>query len=229
MWIKICGITSIEDAESAIAAGADAIGFVFARSPRRVAPEDVRKITATLPKSVEKIGVFVDASLEEMTTVCRLAGLNGVQLHGSRCLNLQSLCVGDLSGPMRVLQVVRYHVDRDRFAMELQRLHEWVDGQQDAVLVDTWSASKQGGTGVAFDWGAARDSFRREAPHLRLVAAGGLNPENVQEAIRILRPWGIDVSSGVESSPGRKDSRLVTAFIRAARAVEMEPMETARV
>ena len=225
MWIKICGITSLEDAEAAIAVGADALGFVFAESPRRVAPEDVHEIAAKLPETVEKIGVFVDASIEEMAVVQRTAGLTGVQVHGAG----GDVRAHDLEGPfgrdstrLRIVQVVRYHADPDRFAMELRKLHRRSDCEQDAVLVDTWAEGKQGGTGRSFDWPAARDSFLREAPHLRLIAAGGLNSGNVREAIHTLRPWGIDVSSGVESAPGKKDAELVRAFIRAARAAEME-------
>ncbi len=225
MWIKICGITSLEDAESAIAAGADAIGFVFAESPRRVTVEAVRDIVRNLPPEVEKVGVFVDATVEEITAIHSRAGLTGVQLHGSRhATTRQDLRAGN-TAHLRVLHVVRYEGEPDRFALQLRSLRMNLPG--DAVLVDTCVAGKQGGTGLAFDWQGARDSFVREAPHLRMIAAGGLNPENVRQAIRILQPWGVDVSSGVESSPGRKDSKRIAAFIRAARAAEIEPDTTA--
>ncbi len=231
MWIKICGITSIEDAELAIAAGADALGFVFAESPRRVTPESVRDIVNQLPRTVEKVGVFVDSTLDEIIAVHQTAGLTGVQLHSAnRGVSPQDLRAGVrvTSSPLRVLQVVRYDGDSSRFALELRRLHasSAVDGRQDsvlhAVLVDTCVVGKQGGTGKTFDWLAARDSFLQQAPHLQLIAAGGLHPENVRHAIHTLRPWGVDVSSGVEASPGRKDPDRVAAFIRAARAAEME-------
>jgi phosphoribosylanthranilate isomerase len=227
MWIKICGITSLEDAELAIAAGADAIGFIFAESPRRVTPAAVRDIVDKLPQSVEKIGVFVDATLDEVTSVCQAAGLTGVQLHGANLevspQNLRARAE-KTDGQLRVVQVVRYDGDSNRFALELSKLREnpVVEDQQYAVLVDTCIAGKQGGTGLSFDWLAARDSFLQEAPHLKLIAAGGLRPENVREAIHTLQPWGVDVSSGVEASPGRKDPDRVAAFIRAARAAEME-------
>jgi phosphoribosylanthranilate isomerase len=227
VWIKICGITSLQDAEVAIAAGADALGFIFAESPRRVTPEAVREIVNQLPQSVEKIGVFVDASLDRITEVHHIAGLTGVQLHGaSHAVSPQALrgSMRVTSRPARVLQVVRYDGDSSRFALELRKLQgsSKLDGRQNAVLVDTCIAGKQGGTGVTFDWLAARDNFLQQAPHLRLIAAGGLRPENVRHAIQMLRPWGVDVSSGVEMSPGRKDPKRVTDFIHAARAAEMD-------
>jgi phosphoribosylanthranilate isomerase len=224
MWIKICGITSLEDAEMAVAAGADAVGFVFAESPRRVTPEIVRGIVEKLPQSVEKIGVFVDASPDEVAAVHRVAGLTGVQLHGAnREVSSQNLQKN--SGPLRVVHVVRYSGDSSRFALELRDLHGNAEVGENAVLVDSCIAGKQGGTGLAFDWLAARDGFLQETPHLRLIAAGGLRPENVREAIHTLRPWGVDVSSGVERSPGRKDASRILAFIRAARAAERELVE----
>ena len=228
MWIKICGITSLQDAETAVAAGANSIGFVFAESPRRMTPEAVREITASLPKTLEKIGVFVNASFDEMAAACRVAGLTGLQLHGSvRGFHSQHLrdSNADLT---RVLQVVGYHADPKAFALDLRTLRDSSPGEEDAVLVDTWFEGKLGGMGRSFDWPAARNIFLREAPYLRLIAAGGLNPENVREAIQTLHPWGVDVSSGVEKSPGKKDSGRVAAFIRAARAAETELMETAR-
>lgn len=216
MWIKICGITSLEDAEVAIAAGADALGFVFAESPRRVTPQAVRDITEKLSQPVEKIGVFVDPSFDDIIRTFEAAGLTGVQLHGSHAHNSQSLRTG-VGKASRVLDVVRYDGDPARFAAELGRFHCANGSLPDAVLIDTCVAGKQGGTGIAFDWTEARESFRREAPHLRLIAAGGLCLENIRRAIQTLEPWGVDVSSGVETSPGKKDPRRITEFIRAAR------------
>ncbi len=233
MWIKICGITSVEDAELAVAAGADALGFIFAESPRCISPEAVREIIADASTDqTEKIGVFVNASVEEMFAVQRLAGLTGMQLHGSGHVDVEQLrdYSSNNSNPIRILRVMRYDAHPDRFALELRQLRESAtfDGRQNAILVDTCVAGKQGGTGVAFDWSAARDTFLHEAPYFRLIAAGGLHPGNVREAIQTLRPWGVDVSSGVESSPGKKDPELLAAFIREARAAEMELAEAAR-
>ena len=226
MWIKICGITQLEDAQLAVHAGADAIGFVFAESPRRMTPEAVREITKELPSSVEKIGVFVKAQTEEIIAACKIAGLSGVQLHGEsfagHAPNLASHLRAQLknhSGKLRVIEVVRYDGNSTSFALQLRALGAQQAAGDDlhAVLVDTQMAGKQGGTGVPFDWLSARDSFLQEASHLRLIAAGGLRPENVRQVIQTLHPWGVDVSSGVESSAGKKDHQRVAEFIRAAR------------
>ncbi|MHB1936680.1 MAG: phosphoribosylanthranilate isomerase [Acidobacteriaceae bacterium] len=223
MWIKICGITSLEDAAVAVQADADAVGFVFAASPRRVTPEAVREITKALPSSVEKIGVFVDASVEEIINTCDVAGLSGVQLQGESPDSGASKMrerFGKFSKSLRIVQVVSYDGDSASFARQLQSLTARPAGDDDrsAVLVDTRMGDKVGGTGIPFDWDAAQDVFLRQSASLRLIAAGGLQPENVRQAIQTLRPWGVDVCSGVESVPGRKDHRRVKEFIRAARA-----------
>lgn len=222
MWIKICGITELEDAQLAVEAGADAVGFVFAESPRRMTPEKVREITEKLPATIEKIGVFVDARLEEIAAACEIAGLSGVQLHGESLAGRASHLRTQLknrSGKLRVVEVVRYDGNPANFDGQLlaQRVRSVAEDDLHAVLVDTQMAGKQGGTGTSFDWQAARESFLLQAPHLRLIVAGGLRPENVRQAIQTLQPWGVDVSSGVESSPGRKDHHRVTEFIRVAR------------
>lgn len=233
MWVKICGITTLEDAQFAIRAGADAVGFVFASSPRRITPETVRKITKELPSSVEKIGVFVDASVEEIMVACETAGLSGVQLHGEDSVEHTSrlrLHLKKISARLRVIEVVHYDGDFTNFADQLRALNAQPGTHDDLreVLVDTRMVGKLGGTGIPFDWRAAQDSFLQQAVHLRLIAAGGLRPENVRQAIQTLRPWGVDVSSGVESVPGRKDHQRVTEFIRSARAAAMEFAESAQ-
>lgn len=232
MWIKICGITSLEDASLAIDAGADAIGFVFAESPRRVTPDTVREIVKKLPASVEKIGVFVAATADEMGSAIESAGLTGVQFQagvqfegseGGVTAEALRARVGDSAGKLRVLRVVHHDGDQARFAAELRRMWATASGNGlDAVLIDTGMAGKQGGTGSPFDWAGARETFLESDPHLRLIVAGGLRPENVCTAVRTLRPWGVDVSSGVEAGPGRKDSGRVAAFIREARAAAVE-------
>lgn len=236
MWIKICGITSLEDAKLAVSAGADAVGFVFAESPRRMTPQAAGEITRELPPSIEKIGVFVGAGLEEIAAACQIAGLSGAQLHeGSPAVRMLNH-VPDMRGrlktsfpQLRVVETIRYDGNAASFALQLRALDTPpAAGDIRAVLVDTRIAGKQGGTGIPFDWGAAQDTFLRHSAYLRLIVAGGLRPENVWQAIEILRPWGVDVSSGVESLPGRKDHHRVTEFIRAARAAEMEFSEVAR-
>jgi phosphoribosylanthranilate isomerase len=227
MWIKICGITSLEDARAAVDAEADAVGFVFAASPRRVTPETVREITDALPSSVEKIGVFVDASTIEIADTCQDAGLTGVQLHGDYSpsdVSQVRMRMKDTSHSLRVVRVVHYEADALSFALRVQSLTErmMTEADESVVLVDTGIAGKLGGTGIPFDWTAAQDVFLRHAGSVRLIAAGGLHPGNVRQAIQTMRPWGVDVSSGVERVPGRKDHARVREFIRASRAAAIE-------
>lgn len=227
MWIKICANTSLEDAQLAVNAGANAVGFVFAESSRQVNRAQVRAITPHLPKTVEKYGVFVEPSFEDVVETVTECGLTGVQLHTTSdptlALRLREHFAGiPARGRLGILRVLHYGAGLEE---QLQQLH--LDHAVDAVLIDSRSASAVGGTGVAFDWRAAQASFLRDAPHLRLIVAGGLNPDNVAEALYILQPWGIDVASGVETAPGRKDPVKVRAFVEKARAAGAE-MEKAK-
>jgi phosphoribosylanthranilate isomerase len=223
MWIKICGITSLEDAEMAVAAGADAVGFVFAESPRRVTLDTAYKIVVNLPKPMEKIGVFVDADFEKVLAAIQWARLTGAQLHGENSAELARKIrerADKVSLQLHVIRVLHYAKGSQDLEAALHESHE--SASSNSVLVDTRIDGKKGGTGVSFDWREARDNFRQRAPHHRWIVAGGLNPQNVGEAIRTLRPWGVDVSSGVEASPGRKDRMHVAEFVRAARTAAME-------
>jgi phosphoribosylanthranilate isomerase len=213
MWIKICANTNLEDAQGAAEAGADAVGFVFAESPRRVNAAQVSRITPLLPSTVEKIGVFVDANYEEIVRSVIEGGLTGVQLHATEDLLLPSKLRERLGPSLRILSVVHYAQELETQLLAL-RENQAIDG----VLIDSRTATAVGGTGVPYDWQAASRSFLSANSHLRLIAAGGLKPENVAEAIRTLQPWGVDVASGVESAPGRKDPARVKAFIAAAAA-----------
>lgn len=221
MWIKICGITSLEDAEAAIAAGADALGFVFAESSRRIALENAYTIVRHAPRTIEKIGVFVDAEFEQVLSAVQAVRLTGIQLHGdksgelARQIRKRAALVGLSLHLLRVL-----HFD-DAAEFNSTLATERASGRQDTLLVDTRIVGKQGGTGVPFDWPAAGEAFRDHESNFRLVAAGGLDPENVGEAIRTLRPWGVDVSSGVESAPGKKDRQRVVEFVSVARAAAL--------
>jgi phosphoribosylanthranilate isomerase len=232
MWIKICANTSLEDAQLAVDAGANAVGFVFAESPRRVSRAQVKAITLHLPKTIEKYGVFVEPSFEEVVETVTECGLTGVQLHTTSdpglALRLQEhfaavLRNGHLTiphpGKLGILRVVHFAADLEVQLADLSRDHA-----VNAVLIDSRTAKAVGGTGITFDWRAAQASFLRNAPHLRLIVAGGLNPENVAEALYALQPWGVDVASGVEAAPGRKDPAKVKAFVNAARkaAIEIE-------
>lgn len=212
LWVKICANTTLEDALMGVEAGADAVGFVFAPSPRRVTAEQAAAIVAKLPETIEKIGVFVDASADEIVATVRTAGLTGVQVHFEADAGLPAKLRERLGPRVRILRVVHFGAEA---AEELARLAG--DAHIDAVLVDSRTATAVGGTGLAFDWAEAGNSLFQNAG-LRMVAAGGLTAENVAEAIRLLRPWGVDVVSGVEAEPGRKDAAKVKAFVANARA-----------
>ena len=215
LWVKICGNTSLGDAQLAADAGADAVGFVFAPSPRRVTAAQVAAITPDLPAGLEKIGVFVDASVEEIVETVHLCGLTGVQLHSEAGQEEEAQLRAQLGPRLRILRVLHFGP-----ATAEQTNAVLDDSNIDAVLVDSRTATAAGGTGIAFDWLKARETLipTAEARSLRIVVAGGLNPENVAEAIATLDPWGVDVVSGVEAAPGRKDRDKVHAFVANARS-----------
>jgi phosphoribosylanthranilate isomerase len=232
VWIKICGTTNLDDARHAAEVGADALGFIFAPSPRHVTCEQVAAITALLPASIETYGVFVDAPFDEILTTVQATGLTGVQLHSNRDPQLFSRLRAHFTAAgkrLGILSVLNFSNDASQDSsrtLEAQLGSLAQDPSIDAALVDSRSGTAAGGTGVAFHWQAARPSFFRIAPHLRLIAAGGLRPENVAEAIHTLHPWGVDVVTGVEAAPGKKNPARVTEFIRIAReafALERRP------
>ncbi len=218
LWIKICGNTSLEDALMAAEAGADALGFVFAPSPRRVTQAQVAAIVPQLPVAIEKIGVFVDASLDEIAVTVGSCGLTGVQLHFEAAPELPAKLRERFGAGIRILRVV--HFDAESVADQLAR--HALNPHLNAVLIDSRTATATGGTGMTFDWVSARNTAFADAGSLKLVAAGGLNPGNVAEAIATLKPWGVDAVSGVEAAPGRKDPDKVRAFISRARATGRE-------
>jgi phosphoribosylanthranilate isomerase len=217
LWIKICGNTSLEDALLATRAGADAVGFVFAPSPRQVTPVQVATIVPQLPAEIEKIGVFVDASFEEIEAAVCVGGLTGVQLHFNAAPDLPAKLRERFGPELRVLRVVHFSEETVGEATAILR-----DPHVHAVLVDSRTATTVGGTGTTFDWLAASKAVFHDAnvQQRRLVAAGGLHPDNVAQAIATLRPWGVDVVSGVEATPGRKDPEKVKNFIVRARSAE---------
>jgi phosphoribosylanthranilate isomerase len=220
MWIKICGNTNLEDAQFAADAGADALGFIFAPSPRQVSADQVRRITEKLPQHVGKYGVFVDTGFDEIVSTVTKCGLTGVQLHRTSDPLLPLHLRQHFQKPFAIVPVVNYK--DETFEQQLTGLSQ--NEALDAVLVDSSSARAVGGTGTSFDWLKARSAFLGLAPHLKLIAAGGLAPENIKQAIETLQPWGVDVVSGVESAPGKKDPERVLAFIRAAHQAEEETM-----
>jgi phosphoribosylanthranilate isomerase len=209
LWIKICGNTSLADAMLAADAGADAVGFVFAPSPRRVTAEQAAAIVPALPANLEKIGVFVDASFEEIAVTVDATGLTGVQLHFDAAADLPPQLRARFGSALRILRVVHFDPDATRMPSAIPQ-----DPHVDGILVDSRTASAVGGTGKSFDWTVASETlFQNPKVRKHFIAAGGLSPENVAEAIATLRPWGVDVVSGVESAPGRKDPEKVRAFI----------------
>jgi phosphoribosylanthranilate isomerase len=220
MWIKICGNTTLEDARSAAECGAQAVGFVFAPSPRRVEADLVRRITEQLPPQLEKYGVFVDTGFDEIVSTVNASGLTGVQLHRTADVLLPLRLREHFAGRVAILRVL--HFMGPEFEQQLKELSR----SEDAVLVDSSTPRAIGGTGTSFDWDKARSTFLRAAPNLRVVAAGGLAPENVKQAIQTMRPWGVDVVSGVESAPGKKDPSRVLAFIRSAQEAAAELQDT---
>jgi phosphoribosylanthranilate isomerase len=220
MWIKICGNTNLDDAKLAAELGADALGFVFAPSVRRVTSADVAKITPHLPANVERVGVFQSLDAYEIARASHEAGLNVVQLHSGVDFALLQRLHKLFAEQVSLIQTVHWQVDADGanaaiVAAQLRRLA--ADGLVDRVLIDSKVGVATGGTGISFDWEAARETLTDVAPGLKLIVAGGLRSENVAEAIQRLNPWGVDVASGVESAPGRKSPEKLTAFIRKAR------------
>jgi phosphoribosylanthranilate isomerase len=214
-WIKFCGTTSFADAMASIAAGADALGFVFAPSKRQVSASQVKTITQQLPVDIEKIGVFMDEKLEDILSIVEEAGLTGVQLHGKESAeNVATLA--KKRGSNDRLRVIKTVLVKEEFRDELQGVMNAVS-PPDCVLLDAGA-----GSGQTFAWGAAKDTvkeFVRSNP-AHVIVAGGLTPENVGEAIRILSPWGVDVVSGVEMQAGEKDPQKLKAFVESVRKAE---------
>jgi phosphoribosylanthranilate isomerase len=214
-WVKICGTTNVEDAMLAVELGADALGFVFAESKRRVTPSQVAAILPRLPKHVERIGVVYSRDAAEIAAIAEEAGLTAVQLHGGVDLPLVQELRKRLGDKVAMIQTLHWVVGTDssqRMGEELQEIA--ATKTVDRILVDSRVGNTGGGTGVSFDWKAARSVLRQSGEDLKIIVAGGLRPGNVAEAIRELTPWGVDVASGVEASPGRKDPEKLAAFLQ---------------
>lgn len=202
--VKICGITRMEDALAACDAGADALGFVFyATSPRAVTPEAAREMALALPPFVSRVGLFVDATPETVAAVLDVVPLDLLQFHGNEC-------------PADCASFGRPYLKAVPMAEGLDPL-AYMDAYPHATgfLLDSHGNGKTGGTGQTFDW----ERIPRDLHH-RLVLAGGLNPDNVAEAVRRVRPWAVDVSSGVEARPGIKDPARMQAFVNEVKRVD---------
>lgn len=229
MWVKICGNTNLEDAALAAELGADAVGFVFAPSPRRVTAAQVAAITAHLPERVERVGVFHSQDAGEIAGTASEAGLTAVQLHGGCSEGLLEDLSKRFAGKVRMIQTLHWAIAPNDMAEQAESTAAQLAAQiervarlgiADRILIDSKVGAAMGGTGVAFDWTAAREIFAPSHGRIPLIVAGGLRAHNVSKAITQLNPWGVDVSSGVEASPGKKDPALVRLFIEAARSIQ---------
>lgn len=223
MWVKICGNTNLEDAALAAELGADALGFVFAESKRQVTAAQVAAITPHLPAGVEKVGVFYSHDPGEIAGVVQAAGLTAVQLHGGFDEDLLRALGEKFAGNVRIIQTLHWTVGEEGEGSSPERIAAKIGrvatlGIADRVLIDSKVGGAGGGTGVAFDWTRARSLFASAPASLHLILAGGLKAENVAQAIGELAPWGVDVASGVEASPGRKAPERLARFLENARA-----------
>jgi phosphoribosylanthranilate isomerase len=204
--VKICGITNSADALAAIDAGANLLGFNFyPKSPRCLAKAEAKKIRSQLPKNVESVGIFVNAPQASVAALCRSLKLDAAQLHGDETPQT----VAELARSIPVIKAFRVEPD-----FPLAALDEYSEAF--AFLLDAALTGQYGGTGRTTDW----DVARRAAKGRRIILAGGLKVENVAAAVRIVRPYGIDVASGVESKPGKKDHGRLREFIQEVRRAE---------
>jgi phosphoribosylanthranilate isomerase len=219
-WIKICATTNLPDARASVAAGANALGFIFAPSTRRIDVGTVTEIIKALPAGVEKIGVFVNETPECVAEIAQQAGLTGVQLHGDE--------------PASQLAEYRRMLNASRLIKTLQARELLANGGDprlqaylyahasiDAILLDSGVPSNRGGTGVPFDWESALPIVQKIKAVLPVIIAGGLTAENVGYAIRLFEPWGVDVVSGVERETGKKGEAKLRSFVAAARQAEL--------
>ncbi len=206
--VKICGITNLPDALVSAEAGAHALGFnFFARSPRYIPPEAAAEIASALPAGVRKVGVFVNATPAEVDSIRASVGLDVVQLHGSEDPS-------DFLGHVPLWRAVRVEA-----GFQPRQIPAW---PVEAILLDGPAGALYGGAGIPFDWLSAR------ALPMPVIIAGGLDAENVAEALRLAQPWGVDACSRLESSPGIKDHRKIHAFLDAVRAAERDSFSSSR-
>lgn len=200
--VKICGITNVRDARLAAKLGADAVGFNFyRRSPRFIKPSRAKAIVAALPPFVTTVGVFVNEDPDRILETCRMCGLDAVQFHGDESPTVVEAVLG-----IRRIKAIRV---RDKRDLRLCRRY-----RVEAYLLDAYVPGRYGGTGETFNWGLARDA-QEFGP---IILAGGLTPDNVEEAVVTARPYAVDAASGVESSPGKKDKVLMAEFIARAKS-----------
>jgi len=201
-WIKICGLRRAEDVSAAVDAGADALGFNFWTGTKRyIDPREASQLIRDLPPDVVPVGVFVDATPARILDVAAATGIRAIQLHGEESPEVLSAL-----GAFTTIKAIKIHD-----SVELAKLQAF--RKADIILLDRAVSGMVGGTGATFDWSLAADAKK----YATILLAGGLNPKNVADAIQQVRPWGVDVASGVESEPGVKDPARIRDFIRNAR------------
>jgi phosphoribosylanthranilate isomerase len=208
--IKMCGTTNIGDAREAVSTGVDALGFIFvAKSPRNISVEKAKEIVACLPPFVDLVGVFIDRDMQEIVEIVREVGLSYVQLHGAED---SGYCrqVARMSAPCKVIKAFR--IGPESREADFAAYNDVVRG----FLLDTYVKGQAGGTGQTFDWRLI-EGLNLQRP---LILAGGLQPENILEAIRIVRPFAVDVNSGVEISPGIKDHTKLHQLVTQVRLAD---------
>ncbi len=209
-WIKICGTTSREDALKAMDAGADALGFVFCPSKRRITAEEAQQIIAALPSSIERIGVFMDTPVAEIAAIVGAVDLTGIQMQGQES---PVEVYGCLPHPRRdLMRKIKTIMFQEGFEKMLDQY------SVPASRVDAWLFDSGAGSGKTFNWREAKTKLGDRQG--TFVIAGGLTPENVGEAISTFAPWGVDVVTGVESTPRKKDAVKMRAFVEAVRKAE---------
>lgn len=192
--VKICGITNCEDASVAVRLGADALGFIFAPSPRRITPQKARAIIDTIPPFAKTVGVFVNEGYSAIREIMHYCGLDLVQLHGDEP---PLFCHGLMPFTIKTLRI------KDEASLH------WIQayyGKVRALLLDTYSKDKAGGTGKTFDWKLALKIKKQGIP---IILSGGLGPSNILSALSTVKPYGVDVNSGVEEHPGKKSHILI--------------------
>jgi phosphoribosylanthranilate isomerase len=215
-WIKICATTNLDDALASVAAGANALGFIFTESSRRITPESALDIISALPHQIEKVGVVVNETPEALAKLATQVGLTALQLHGDEPADQLPEYRRALPG----LKIIKTLQARELLAdPTLLDAYLAQHKNYDAILLDSGSAASRGGTGIPFEWPAALPLVQRIKEVAPVIIAGGLTPANVSEAIRLFNPYGVDVVSGVELSPGKKDPAKLRTFISAIRAV----------